>query len=72
MNYIRKISVGADYKNAMHYVVDQKVMGGEWTIHAVSQDEQGYHLWIQKNEEIKKWKFFNLNTPITIEYNVFF
>lgn len=71
-NYIRKISVGGDYKNAMHYVVDQDVMGGSWKIHAVSQDEEGYHLWIQKNEEIKKWKFFNINTPITIEYNVNF
>ena len=71
-NYIRKISIGSDYKNAMHYVVDQDVMGGLWKIHAVSQDEEGYSLWIQKNEEIKKWKFFSINTPITIEYNVNF
>ena len=39
-NYIRKISIGSDYKNAMHYVVDQDVMGGSWKIHAVSQDEE--------------------------------
>ena len=71
-NYIRKISIGSDYKNAMHYVVNQDVMGGLWKIHAVSQDEEGYSLWIQKNEEIKKWKFFSINTPITIEYNVNF
>ena len=56
----------------MHYVVEQDVMGGLWKIHAVSQDEEGYSLWIQKNEEIKKWKFFSINTPITIEYNVNF
>jgi len=24
---VRKISIGADYKNAMHYVVGQKVLG---------------------------------------------
>jgi len=72
MNYIRKISVGADYKNAMHYVVEQEVMGGRWKIHAVSQDEECDHLWIQKNKEVKKWKFFSINTPITIEYNVNF
>lgn len=72
MNYIRKISVGSNYKDAMHYVVDQEVMGGKWKIHAVSQEDDGFHLWIQKNKEIKKWKFFNLNTPITIEYNVNF
>ncbi len=70
MNYIRKISVGSDYKNGMHYVVNQEVMGGPWKIHAVSEDDKGYNLWIQKGEEIKKWKFFNINTPITIEYNV--
>ena len=57
-NYIRKISIGSDYKNAMHYVVEQDVMGGSWKIHAVSQDEE--------------WKFFSINTPITIEYNVNF
>ena len=29
MNVIRKISIGADYKNeAMHYSVNQKVYGG--------------------------------------------
>ena len=72
MNYIRKISVGADYKNAMHYMIDQLVMGGDWKIHAVTIDEKGYSVWVQNKEEIKKWKEFNKNMPITIEYNVNF
>lgn len=72
MNYIRKISVGSNYKDAMHYMIDQQVMNGDWTIHAVTQDKEGYHVWIQKQDEIKKWKQFNVNMPITIEFNVNF
>ena len=72
MKHIRKISVGANYKDAMHYMIDQQVMGGGWKIHAVTQDETGYYVWIQKDEEIKMWKSFNSNMPITIEYNVNF
>ena len=72
MSYIRKISVGLNYKDAMHYMIDQSVMGGDWTIHAVTQDQDGCHLWIQRGNEITKWKQFNKNVPITIEYNVNF
>jgi len=66
------MSVGANYKDAMHYMIDQQVMGGDWTIHALTIDESGCSVWIQKSDEIKKWKQFNLNMPITIEYNVNF
>jgi len=72
MKHIRKMSVGANYKDAMHYMIDQQVMGGDWTIHALTIDESGCSVWIQKSDEIKKWKQFNLNMPITIEYNVNF
>ena len=70
MKHIRKISVGANYKDAMHYVVDQQVMGGDWNIHAVTKDDEGYNIWIQCKEEIKKWKQFNQNMPVTLEFNV--
>lgn len=72
MNYIRKISVGADYKNGMHYVIGQGVMGGDWTLHAVTVEDDEYCIWIEKDKAIKKWKSINKNTPITIEYNVNF
>jgi hypothetical protein len=70
MKHIRKVSVGANYKDAMHYVVDQNIMGGDWSIHAITKDEDGYSVWIQQEDEIKKWKHFNLNMPITVEFNV--
>ncbi len=51
---IRKISIGADYKNeAMHYSVGQPVYGGH-TIHAITLDvsDESYNIYIKKNSEI--------------------
>ena len=69
MNYIRKISVGADYKNAMHYIVNQEVLGGSYTISDIAQEQEGFSVWIKKDQEITKWKDFK-NIPVTIEYNI--
>ena len=36
---IRKISVGPDYKSgAMHYLVGQEVLGGNYVIHLIKHD----------------------------------
>jgi hypothetical protein len=69
MNYIRKISVGADYKNAMHYVAGQSVLGGEYVIHEIAQEPEGYSVWIKKSDEVVKWKYFT-GIPTVIEYNI--
>lgn len=69
MNYIRKISVGADYKNAMHYIVGQEVLGGSYTIAEINQEEDSYSIWVKKKNEVLKWKEIS-NTPIIIEYNL--
>lgn len=69
MNYIRKISVGADYKNAMHYIVGQEVLGGSYTIAEINQEEDSYSVWVKKKNEVLKWKEIS-NTPIIIEYNL--
>jgi hypothetical protein len=69
MNYIRKISVGADYKNAMHYIVGQEVLGGSYTIAEINQEEESYSIWVKKKNEVQKWKEIS-NTPIIIEYNL--
>ena len=38
---IRKISVGPDYKSgAMHYLVGQDVLGGNYTIHLIQYDSK--------------------------------
>lgn len=69
MKYIRKISVGADYKNAMHYIVGQEVLGGSYIINDISQEKNGYSIWVKKDGEVIKWKEVS-NIPLIIEYNL--
>lgn len=71
---VRKVSVGSDYKNAMHYVVGQKVLGDTNEIHLIRKDSSGtIKIYIiNKKNEIVLWKEFNNNTPISIEFNIDF
>ena len=69
---IRKISIGADYKNeAMHYSVGQPVYGGH-VIHVITLDvsDESYNIFIKKNSEILPWKKFNSNMAISVEYDL--
>lgn len=72
---IRKISVGADYKSgAMHYIVEQEVLGGSHKIHLIQKDNStgSIKIWVESNNEVLLWKEFNHNMPISIEYNINF
>ena len=71
MSNIRKISIGADYKNdAMHYSVGQEVYGGH-IISDILEPEQGeYMIYIKKNDEILPWKKFNSNMAIAVEFDL--
>jgi hypothetical protein len=71
-NIIRKISVGADYKNdAMHYSVGQEVYGGHTISHILLEDkDSSYNIYIKKNDEVLPWKKFNSNMAISIEYDL--
>tara|TARA_B100000963_G_scaffold234759_1_gene205153 strand:+ start:805 stop:1029 length:225 start_codon:yes stop_codon:yes gene_type:complete len=72
---IRKISIGADYKSgAMHYIVGQEVLGGNYSIHLIQQDIQNesYKIWIVQKEEVVLWKEFKTTLPISLEYNINF
>ena len=69
---IRKISIGADYKNdAMHYSVGQQVYGGH-VINNIDHNEKdnSYNIFIKKNDEIMPWKKFNSNMAVSIEYDL--
>ena len=68
-NYIRKISVGSDYKNALDYIVGQEVLGGSYLIDSINFEEKGYSVWVKKNGEVVKWKEVT-NTPVMVEYNL--
>ena len=73
MELIRKISVGADYKTAMHYIVGQDVLDGTHKIHHISKSATtgDYEIWIEKDNEIKKWKNFE-GMPVSTENNINF
>ena len=70
MKLIRKISIGQDYKNeAMHYSTGQSVYGGH-EITDILESDNGYDIYIKKNDEIKPWKSFNKNMAVSVEYNL--
>ena len=69
---IRKISIGADYKNdAMHYSVGQQVYGCH-VINNIDHNERdnSYNIFIKKDQEIMPWKKFNSNMAISVEYDL--
>jgi hypothetical protein len=68
---IRKITIGVDYKNSMHYLVNQEVLGGNYKIHAITVDDFGYFVWIENDDkEVIVWKNINKNLPIVVEFNI--
>ena len=71
-NVIRKISIGADYKNdAMHYSVGQQVYGGHEISHILyNEEDRSYNIHIKKNDEVLPWKKFNSNMAISSEYGL--
>jgi hypothetical protein len=70
-NEIRKLTIGVDYKNSMHYIVGQEVLGGSNVIHAITDIGDGYFVWIENvNKEIVVWKNPNKNLPILVEFNI--
>ena len=71
-NVIRKISIGADYKNeAMHYSIGQQVYGGhEISCILLDSADSSYNIYIKKNNEVLPWKKFNSNMAISVEYDL--
>lgn len=70
---IRKLSIGADYKTgAMHYLLGQEVLGGEYRIHLIDSKEDSIKVWIDNGNEVLLWKEFNKNMPASMEYNINF
>lgn len=70
---IRKIIIGSNLKDAMAFYVGQELFNK----HVVHSIERGYYdgsydLYLKRDGEIYKWKTFNGNLPITLEYNLDF
>jgi len=71
-NVIRKISIGADYKeSAMHYSVNQEVYGGHKISHILFEEvDNSYNIYIKKSDEVMPWKKFNSHMAISVEYDL--
>ena len=69
MEHIRKITIGPDYKDGMHYEVGQDVYGGH-VISNIIKIEEGYDIFIERDNVEKHWKHFNHNVAITTETNL--
>lgn len=69
---IRKISIGADYKNdAMHYSLGQEVYGGHNITNIIFDDkDHSYNIYITKNKETLPWKKFNKNMAVSVEFDL--
>lgn len=71
MSYIRKISIGNDYKESMHYVVGQSVLDKTYDIHTINQLDSGsIQIWIVKEGEIILWKSISESMPKVLEYRI--
>ena len=72
MKKIRKISIGADYKNeAMHYSLGQEVYGRHIINDILFEKDSSYNIYIvTKNNEVLPWKKFNSNMAISVEYDL--
>ena len=69
---IRKITIGTDYKDGMHYFVDQKVTSSH-KIHAIVEDEDCFIIWLENDDkELLMWKKVNKPYSVVVEYNLYF
>ncbi len=73
MNLIRKISIGSEYKNSMHYVNGQRVLDKTYSINSIVQkDDNSVQVWIERDEEVVLWKTFSKEIPKVIEFKIDF
>tara|TARA_R110000868_G_scaffold78911_3_gene224734 strand:- start:947 stop:1168 length:222 start_codon:yes stop_codon:yes gene_type:complete len=71
MNLIRKISIGPDYLNAMHFSIDQPVIRKTHTIVEIKRIESDtFEIWIANDkDEAYLWKSIE-GMPVVIEFNI--
>lgn len=55
----------------MHYAVGQEVYGGH-IIADILEETTKFVILIRKFNEVKRWKSFNKNMGIAVEYNIDF
>lgn len=74
-SYIRRISIGADYKESMNYVVGQSVFKtNEYTVSNIERTDSGsYKVWIVDSKKTQVlWKEISNSVPVIAEFNIDF
>ena len=73
MEQIKKIVVGPDPKNGMHWSVGQEVSRGDNEITKIEQTApRTYRIWVKStngSQEVKIWREYEY-MPVSIEYNL--
>lgn len=77
MSIIRKISIGNDLLNAMHFQVGKPAMGGTAEICNILKNDDGSHdVWVQRVvddiPEVIMWKSIGATVAVSIEYSLDF
>ncbi len=71
MKLIRKISIGSEYKDSMHYVNGQRVLDKTYSINSIIQkDDNSVEVWIERGEEVILWKTFSKELPKVINFKI--
>lgn len=74
MAFIRKISIGPDYKNAIHYTIDQGIINGTHTVNSIKLNIDGsYTIFVENTDhEVYQWKTISSTVPVIVEHNIDF
>lgn len=69
---IRKISVGPDYKDAMHFQIGQTVIKGKASINTIIKNPTNgqIDIYVESGDEIHLWKSINSTIPVSLEYDI--
>jgi len=75
MQQIKKIIVGPDTKNGMHYRVGQEVSRGDNEIVKIDRPSpRVYEVWVKSTNgknELRLWREYE-HMPVSVEYNLDF
>ena len=69
MDLIRRLTIGKDYKDGMHYSVGQSVYGGN-VINSIIEENDFFFIYIEKDMEVKLWKKVNKAIGLVVEYDL--
>lgn len=70
MSLIRKLTIKIDKDNVMHYQIGSKVFGGSKIVSDIIKENKFFDIYVRESDSsaVMKWKSFNQDSIIHIEY----